>query len=91
MTLEIGSVAELITAIVAVVGVIVTVGEYKRSNRIKRSSYIEPLIDKLKSDDISQVVYMLQYGKFFYNKEFHGSKEEIKVDRTLQYLSYLCY
>lgn len=90
--MQIGSLAEIITAVVALLGVIVSVREYKRSNLIKRSSYIEPLIEKMKSDEISEVVYMFQYGKFEYNGDFHGSGDmERKVDKTIQYFSYLCY
>lgn len=90
--MEIGSFADICLAIVAIVGVFISVREYMRSNKLKRSSYIEPLINKMKSKEISKVVYMLQYGKFVYKSDFHGSGElERKVDKTLQYFSYLCY
>lgn len=90
--MQIGSLADILTAMVAFVGVVISVREYVRSNKLKRSSYIEPLIDKMKSEEISEVVYRLQYGKFDYSKDFHGSGEmERKVDKTLQYFSYLCY
>lgn len=90
--MEIGTVADLCTALVAFVGVFISVREYLRSNKLKRSSYIEPLIEKMKSSEISEIVYMFQYGQFDYNKDFHKSGEmERKVDKTLQYFSYLCY
>jgi hypothetical protein len=90
--MEIGSIADVCTALIAFVGVVVSVREYLRSNKLKRSSYLEPLIEKMKSPGISEIVYMFQYGQFDYKKEFHKSGEmERKVDKTLQYFSYLCY
>lgn len=90
--MEIGTFAEVCTALVALVGIFLSVREYMRSNKLKRSSYIEPLIEKMKSSEISEIVYMFQYGMFDYKKEFHKSGEmERKVDKTLQYFSYLCY
>lgn len=62
--MEIGSFADVCIAIVTIVGVSISVREYMRSNKLKRSSYIEPLVDKLKSKEISEVVYMFQYRKF---------------------------
>lgn len=92
MTVEIGSISEIVTAFVAISGVCVSLCEYSRANKIKRSSYLEPLIDKMKSKEISEIVYMFQYGNFEYNDSFHKSGElERKVDKALQYFSYLCY
>ena len=47
----------------------------------------------MKSDkDICEMVYMLQYDKFVYTENFHdGGELERKLDKTLQYFSYLCY
>lgn len=90
--MEIGSIAECLTCLVALVGFILSFMEYRRSNRIKKSSYLEPLIDKMMSDkDIAETIYMLQYGNFKYSEDFHNSEQERKLDKTLQYYSYLCY
>ena len=90
--MEIGSIAELITCGGVLVGFILSLIEYRRSNKIKRSSYLEPLFDKLMLDkDIAETIYMLQYGEFKYSENFHNSDKERKLDKTLQYFSYLCY
>ncbi len=49
--MEIGSFADVCIAIVTIVGVSISVREYMRSNKLKRSSCIEPLVDKLKSKE----------------------------------------
>lgn len=67
--------------------------QYKRANAIKRASYVCELIDKLKDDvDIRDTIYLFQYDNFHYDENFHnGSDLEIKIDKTLQYLDYICY
>lgn len=61
-----GPLTEIITAVFEFVGIFISLKEYKLSNLIKRFSYIEQLIGKIKSDEISEVVYMFQYGNFKY-------------------------
>ena len=50
------------------------------------------LIFRLWSDEeIRTTVYMFEYEDSWYKDGFKDSETEIKVDKTLQYLSYICY
>ena len=49
--MEIGSYTNICIAVVAIIGVSISVREFMRSNKLKRSSCIEPLVDKLKSKE----------------------------------------
>ena len=91
--MDIGNLSEIVTAAVAFIGVAVSLFEYHRSNKINRSSYLKDLISEMKTDaDISEMIYIFQYHKFIYDRHFHEDGElERKVDKSLQFFSYLCY
>ena len=59
---------------------------------VKRSGYINDLIEKIRTDEyIKDVVYMFDYNKKWYSESFQQSGElELKVDKTLSYFSYIC-
>ncbi|MEE0265210.1 MAG: hypothetical protein UD936_06235, partial [Acutalibacteraceae bacterium] len=61
--------------------------------KIKRAEYLNDLTEKIRTDDdISEIVYVLDYDQMWYNDSFHKSGEfERKMDKTLSYFSYICY
>lgn len=90
--MEWGSIAEIITAATAVVSASIALWQYWHANNVKRASYIETLLDKIKTDDaISEMIYKFQYSEFKYDSNFHGGEEERKIDRTLLFFNYICY
>lgn len=85
-------ITEFASIVIGFIGLYIAISEYRRSNRIKRATYIDQLTERLKSDkEIRDMIYDFQYGDFHYTEEFHGSDLEKKVDKTLQYFSYICY
>ena len=89
---HIKEICECISVFIGLIGLFMAVNEYRKSNKVKRATYIDQLTERLKSDqDIRDMIYDFQYGKFKYTKDFHGSELEKKVDRALQYFSYICY
>lgn len=82
-----------VSVIVAVVGLVALLREYRKSNAIKRANFVTQLIEKYKGDiDIRKVMYMFQYNEFIYDERFHcGDDNERQVDKALFYLSYACY
>ena len=83
----------VVTALVALGGLVFVGLEYRRSNKIKRADFIESLVNRMRGDtDIRDVLYVFQYNSFVYNQDFHENTElERKVDKALLYLSYICY
>lgn len=67
--------------------------QWRRNVLLKRAGYINELTEKIRSDKyIRDIVYMLDYDKQWYSQQFHGcGKQELMVDKTLSYFSYICY
>lgn len=67
--------------------------QWKESVKIKKAEYLNELTEKIRTDDdISDMIYILDYNQEWYNKSFHQSGEfERKMDKTLSYFSYICY
>ena len=41
-------------------------------------------------EDMAKAFYLIEY-KDWYDKDFHGGEEELRIDKCLSYLSYICY
>ena len=82
-----------VTLIIAVIAGFRAMAQWKESKRIKRAEYIKELTDRIRSDDdIAQTLDLIEYNRFKYSEDFHGSGEpERKVDKTLSFFSYICY
>lgn len=67
--------------------------QWKKSVKIKRAEYLNELTEKVRTDeDISEMIYILDYNQEWYTDSFHESGEfERKMDKTLSYFSYICY
>lgn len=67
--------------------------QWKKSVKIKRAEYLNELTEKIRTDDdISEMIYILDYDQLWYKDSFHQSGEfERKMDKTLSYFSYICY
>lgn len=89
---EIKEIFTLISAIIGLVGLLKFVLEYRKSNIIQKAAYIDQIMKRISSDqDIQETLYKFQYNLFQYTRDFHGSDLEKKVDKTLQFFSYICY
>lgn len=66
--------------------------KWKKNFAFKRSNYLYELIEKIYNDsDIMDTIYLIEYKDNWYSKDFHGSKIEYNVDKTLSFFSYICY
>lgn len=85
---------KICSLIIAIVGVILTMTQWKNTNKIKRAEYIDQIINKLRFDkEMTKTMYMIQYNFEWYSREFHNNNIELEfsVDKLLAYLSYICY
>lgn len=83
----------ILSLVTVIVGGIFAFIQWKRSQALKRADYINELNEKMRGDSALQdFVYMIDYGKSWYSKEFHkGGELEKNVDKSLAYFSYVCY
>jgi hypothetical protein len=71
----------------AVAGIALTLWQVRIGVRTHRAQFLNDLYSKLVSDgDIGEAYYLIEYGKFEYGPDFHGSELEPKVDRLLGFV-----
>lgn len=90
---SLGDIINFISMILVVIGGWVGYHQWKKSVKIKRAEYLNELTEKIRTDeDISEMIYILDYDSNWYVESFHQSGEfERKMDKTLSYFSYICY
>lgn len=83
----------LFTLLTTAISVVVVISQYIRRINLKRAQYLSEIIENLKSKgDIGEIIYMFEYNYSWYDGSFHENHElERKVDKTIAYLSYICY
>ncbi len=91
--ITVSDIISIFSLIVVIIGGVFTYIQWKNNVSLNRANYINELTEKIRTDEsIKDTVYLLDYGKKWYSREFHGDKEiEPKVDKTLSYFSYICY
>ena len=77
----------------ALIGGVFAYFQWRKSISIKKAEYVNGLLEKIYTDsEINEVFYIIDYGKSWYTDKFHDSKDlERKIDKTLSFLSYICY
>lgn len=91
-TLE--NVIEFISIVLVAVGGIFALFQWFSTNRIKRTEFINQIIEKLRFDQkMVDTMYMIEYDHSWYGDSFHDGTNgnEERIDRFLSYLSYICY
>lgn len=91
--ITVGNIATLLAALPVLLGATYAGLQWKNNIRFERARYMEQLIEKITTDeDIVDVLFMIEYSEKWYTENFHGNKNlELKVDKTLSFLSYICY
>ena len=80
----VGDLIQAVALLVAAGGLILTAIETRRSARQRRVQQIVELQHQFYSDaDLMDAYYLIEYGEFEYDGNFHGSKLEKSMDRLL--------
>ncbi len=74
-----------------VLGVIGALIQWNRQLKREAAEFLKGLLDELRSEEIVSFLYDIDYDKKWYGGKFHEGKKENKVDRTLSFLSFVCY
>lgn len=91
---SISDVLSFISIILVIVGGIFGYKQWVYSNKTKRADFINQIINTLRFDrEIVETINMIDYDFLWYNENFHHNHNDVeyKVDKTLSYLSYICY
>lgn len=92
-TFNTGDIIAFLGLIAVIAGGFFSLYQYNKNTKLKRADYINELTEKIRTDnDISSVIYKIEYNIEWYNDYFHDSGDlERQVDKTLSYFSYICY
>ena len=77
--------------LLAVVAIFMTWWQARASAKTQRATFLRDLYATLNNDDgIRVAYYMIEYGKFNYDKDFHQSEQEHNMDRLLSFVDLVC-
>jgi len=82
------------TPIVLIVGGIVSLVQWRRSQKLQRAKFAGSIVEKLRSEkDMSEALYLLidENENWYKDEKFSGTDIEFKVDKFLCHLTYICY
>ena len=90
---SVGDIISFISMFLVVIGGCFGYHQWRKSVKIKRAEYLNELTEKIRTDnDISKMIYILDYDLMWYDDTFHNSGEfERQMDKTLSFFSYICY
>lgn len=76
--------AQILATFFAAFGLLLTAYQISRSVKERRIDRVDRVRQAIFGDhDVSEIYYLLEYGKFTYNDDFHGSDTEKKMDKLL--------
>jgi hypothetical protein len=82
--ITIGDIIQVGALFIASVGLFLNLIQLRAANRQKRAEYIINMYNQSALDkDVLDIYYKIEYGNFTYDQEFHGSEEEIKLDKLI--------
>jgi hypothetical protein len=76
------------SAIFAAIGLLLSFYQLRRNNAQARLALMAESLRRFTGDeDIQRVFYAIEYSKFKYDEEFHGSQHERETDKLLRHFS----
>lgn len=91
---SVADILSLLSLLLIIVGGIFAYKQWTAANRIKRTEFINQIIEKLRFDaDMVKTMLTIDYDHQWYDENFHNDNFtlEFEVDKVLSYLSYICY
>ena len=88
------SIADLINIgllLTAIAGIFLTYIKIREGYKTQRATFYKDIYTSLYSDpDIRKAFYLIEYDKFVYDENFHGSEIERLIDRLLTFADLVC-
>jgi hypothetical protein len=77
--------------VITALGVIAAVIQIRNGTKAQRATYLKDLYLQFRTDpEIAETFYLVEYDKFKYDSDFHGSEIEPKIDRLLTFIDLVC-
>lgn len=84
---KINSALLLVTAL----GVISALWQIRLGAKAQRATFLKDLYLQLRTDaGVAQAFYLIEYGNFEYDQNFHGAAVESQIDRLLTLIDLVC-
>ena len=85
--ISIGDVANLMVFLVAAVALFYTKRQIELSTKAQRAQFLKELyLNIYANKEIQEAFYSIEYNRFRYDQNFHGSDEERKIDNLLSHV-----
>jgi hypothetical protein len=88
------SISQIISAcllMVAVGGIMVTYRQMRNNYKMQKATFFKELYSTMFADsEVRSALYMVEYNRFVYSEQFHGSNDENIVDRLLSFADLVC-
>jgi len=79
-----------VSALFAAAGLFLNIAQARRTSKQARAALVAKFLSDFANDDKMQnIFYRIEYGLFQYDKNFHGSEEEARLDRLLLHFANL--
>ena len=87
-------VVEIITLLSLLSGGLFALYQWKCSVKLKRSEFMNQIIEKLRFDkSLTKTMYKIDYEFGWYNDQYHNGNNDLEheIDKLFSYFSYICY
>ena len=79
-----------LSIIIGVSAFVINVRQTVFGNKLSKVNIVSNSLHTFMDDDLMhEAFYKIEYGKFIYSNDFHGSKEEREIDKLLRHFSNL--
>src|SRR5262245_50146572 len=91
LSTSISQIVSMCLLFVAVIGIMLTYQQMRQNHKIQKANFFKERYTTMFADaDVRAAAYMIEYDKFVYNEDFHGSPQERIVDRLLSFADLVC-
>ncbi len=89
--ISVGDIVNIALFILALIGLLFTYRQIKENFKTQKATFFKDLYSIMYTDtSIAKAFYALEYGKFKYDNNFHGSDSEGEIDRLLSFANLVC-
>jgi hypothetical protein len=91
LSVSISQIISMCLLVVAVTGIMLTYQQMRQNYKIQKANFFKELYSTMFSDqDVRGAAYLIEYERFAYNEDFHGSPQEKMIDRLLSFADLVC-
>lgn len=90
--LTVENLLSIISLIFIAIGGFFVYWQWCKSLKTKRAEFINQILEKLRFDqNLPKTMYIVDYNQNWYGNSFHGSEQEVSIDKLFSYVDYICY